>query len=109
MEHATTCSVPAVPRGSFAARPRAHFRLNLNECLGNDFIAQSGKSSAVTSEPTLAFIAAAFSTALAAAAVLRNRRSGAAWWFAVGMVGLAVDSVLSGICLSGVELNKLAR
>jgi putative PEP-CTERM system histidine kinase len=63
----------------------------------------------VTSEPTLAFIAAGFSTALAAAAVLRNRRSGAAWWFALGMVGLAVDSGLSGICLSVVDLDKLAH
>src|SRR5207237_4433968 len=81
---------------------------SLIECVGNDFIAQSRKSSAVTSESTLAFIAAVLSAALAVAAVLRNRRSGAAWWFAFGMVGLAVDSVLTGICLSLIGLEKLA-
>ena len=37
----------------------------------------------------MAFIAAALSAALAVAAVLRNRRSGAVWWFALGMIGLA--------------------
>jgi putative PEP-CTERM system histidine kinase len=62
----------------------------------------------VTSESTLAFIAAALSAALAVAAVLRNRRSGAVWWFALGMIGLAADSVLTGICLSLISLEKLA-
>jgi len=62
----------------------------------------------VTSEPTLAFIAAALSAALAVAAVLRNRRSGAVWWFALGMIGLAADSILTGICLSLISLEKLA-
>ena len=62
----------------------------------------------MTSESTLAFIAAVLSVALAVAAVLRNRRSGAAWWFAFGMFGLALDSVLSGICLSLIGLGKLA-
>ncbi|PYL88733.1 MAG: hypothetical protein DMF14_15800 [Verrucomicrobia bacterium] len=77
-------------------------------CVGNDFIAQSRKSSAVTSESTLAFIAAVLSAALAVAAVLRNRRGGAAWWFALGMFGLALDSVLTGVCLSVIGLEKLA-
>ena len=76
--------------------------------MGNDFIARSGKPSAVTSESTLAFIAAALSVALAVAAVLRNRRSGAVWWFALGMIGLAADSILTGICLSLISLEKLA-
>jgi putative PEP-CTERM system histidine kinase len=62
----------------------------------------------VTSESTLAFIAAVLSAALAVAAVLRNRRSGAAWWFALGMFGLSMDSVLTGICLSLIGLEKLA-
>jgi putative PEP-CTERM system histidine kinase len=62
----------------------------------------------VTSESTLAFIAAVLSAALAVAAILRNRRSGAAWWFAFGMLGLAADSVLAGICLSLISLEKLA-
>jgi putative PEP-CTERM system histidine kinase len=62
----------------------------------------------VTSESTLAFIAAFLSAALAVAAVLRNRRSGAAWWFALGMFGLALDSVLTGICLSLIGLDELA-
>ena len=60
------------------------------------------------SESTLAFIAAALSVALAVAAVLRNRRSGAVWWFALGMIGLAADSILTGICLSLISLEKLA-
>ena len=60
------------------------------------------------SESTLAFIAAALSAALAVAAVLRNRRSGAVWWFALGMIGLAADSILTGICLSLISLEKLA-
>jgi len=62
----------------------------------------------VTSESTLAFIAAALSAALALAAVFRNRRSGAVWWFALGMLGLAADSILTGICLSLIGLEKLA-
>ena len=62
----------------------------------------------MTSESTLAFIAAALSAALAVAAVLRNRRSGAVWWFALGMIGLAADSILTGICLSLISLEKLA-
>jgi putative PEP-CTERM system histidine kinase len=62
----------------------------------------------VISESTLAYIAAGFSVALAVAAILRNRRSGAAWWFAVGMIGLALDSVLAGICLSVIDLEELA-
>ena len=77
-------------------------------CVGNDFIARSRKSSAVTSESTLAFIAAVLSAALAVAAVLRNRRSAAAWWFALGMLGLALDSIFTGICLSLIGLEKLA-
>ena len=63
----------------------------------------------MTSEPTLAFIAATLSAALAVAAVLRNRRSGAAWWFALGMLGLALDSVLTGICLSIIDLERLTH
>jgi len=62
----------------------------------------------VTSESTLAFIAAVLSAALAVAAVLRNRRSAAAWWFALGMLGLALDSIFTGICLSLIGLEKLA-
>jgi putative PEP-CTERM system histidine kinase len=62
----------------------------------------------VISESTLAYIAAGFSAALAVAAILRNRRSGAAWWFGVGMIGLALDSVLTGICLSAIDLEELA-
>jgi len=53
----------------------------------------------VTSESTLAFIAAALGAALAIAAVARNRRSGATWWFALGMLGLSLDSVRTGMCL----------
>jgi len=63
----------------------------------------------VTSESTLAFIAATFSAALAVAAVLRNRRSRAAWWFALGMLGLSLDSVLTGICLPLADLEKLTN
>ena len=62
----------------------------------------------MTSESTLAFIAAVLSAALAVAAVWRNRRSGAVWWFAFGMLGLALDSVLAGICLSLINVEKLA-
>ena len=62
----------------------------------------------MTSESTLAFIAAVLSAALAVAAVLRNRRSAAAWWFALGMLGLALDSIFTGICLSLIGLEKLA-
>jgi putative PEP-CTERM system histidine kinase len=62
----------------------------------------------VTSESILAFIAAALSAALAVAAVERNRRSGAAWWFGFGMLGLSLDSVLTGICLSLTDFQKLA-
>src|SRR5437867_126117 len=94
------------------SRPLANSGLNspafVTGCVGNEFIARLGKPSAVTSESTLAFIAAALSAALAVAAVLRNRRSGAAWWFALGMLGLALDSVLTGICLSLISLEKLA-
>jgi putative PEP-CTERM system histidine kinase len=61
----------------------------------------------VTSESTLAFIAAALSAALAVGAVFRNRRSVAVWWFALGMIGLAADSILAGICLSLIGLEKL--
>jgi len=63
----------------------------------------------VTSESTLAFISATFSAVLAVAAVLRNRRSGATWWFALGMLGLSLDSVLTGICLPLADLEKLAN
>jgi putative PEP-CTERM system histidine kinase len=63
----------------------------------------------VTSESTLAFIAAALGAALSVAAVARNRRSGAAWWFALGMLGLSLDSVLTGICLSIADFQELAR
>ncbi len=63
----------------------------------------------MTSESTLAFIAATFSAALAVAAVLRNRRSRAAWWFALGMLGLSLDSVLTGICLPLADLEKLTN
>src|SRR2546429_1711398 len=94
------------------SRPLANSGLNspafVTGCVGNDFIARSGKPSAVISESTLAFIAAALSVALAVAAVLRNRRSGAVWWFALGMIGLAADSILTGICLSLISLEKLA-
>jgi putative PEP-CTERM system histidine kinase len=62
----------------------------------------------VTSESTLAFVAAVLSAALAVAAVVRNRRSAAVWCFALGMFGLAADSVLTGICLSVIDLEKLA-
>jgi hypothetical protein len=62
----------------------------------------------VTSESTLPFIAAVLSAALAVAAVLRNHHSGAAWLFALGMFGLAMDSILTGICLSLFDLEKLA-
>ena len=74
----------------------------------NDTIARSRKPSTVTSESTLPFIAAVLSAALAVAAVLRNRHSGAAWLFALGMFGLAMDSILTGICLSLIDLEKLA-
>ena len=57
----------------------------------------------------MAFIAATFSAALAVAAVLRNRRSRAAWWFALGMLGLSLDSVLTGICLPLADLEKLTN
>jgi len=57
----------------------------------------------------LAFIAAALSAALGVAAIARNPRSGAVWWFALGMLGLSADSVLTGICLSAVDFQKLAR
>ncbi len=63
----------------------------------------------MTSESTLAFIAAVLSAALAVAAVLRNRRSRAAWWFAFGMLGLSLDSVLTGICLPLADLEKLTN
>jgi len=62
----------------------------------------------VTSESTLPFIAAVLSAALAVAAVLRNHHSGASWLFALGMFGLAMDSILTGICLSLIDLEKLA-
>jgi putative PEP-CTERM system histidine kinase len=62
----------------------------------------------VTSESTLAFIAAALSAALAVAALFRSPRSGAVWWFALGMIGLAADSILTGICLSLISLEELA-
>ena len=74
----------------------------------NDTIARSRKPSTVTSESTLPFIAAVLSAALAVAAVLRNRHSGAAWLFALGMFGLAMDSILTGICLSLIDQEKLA-
>src|SRR5438105_3021798 len=103
-----SCNAPS----RHLSRPLANSGLNspafVTGCVGNDFIARLGKPSAVTSESTLAFIAAALSAALAVAAVLRNRRSGAAWWFALGMLGLALDSVLTGICLSLISLEKLA-
>src|ERR1044071_3359903 len=57
----------------------------------------------------LAFIAAALSAALAAAAIARNRRSGAAWWFALGMLGLSLDSVHTGICLPITDPQRLLR
>jgi len=63
----------------------------------------------VTSESTLAFIAAAFSAVLAVAAIARNRRSGAAWWFALGMLGLGLDSVHIGICLPLTDPQRLGR
>ncbi len=63
----------------------------------------------MTSESTLAFIAAALSAALAAAAIARNRRSGAAWWFALGMLGLSLDSVHTGICLPMTDPHRLLR
>ncbi|PYL04234.1 MAG: hypothetical protein DME32_02280, partial [Verrucomicrobia bacterium] len=63
----------------------------------------------MTSESTLAFIAAALSAALAAAAIARNRRSGTAWWFALGMLGLSLDSVHTGICLLLTDPQRLAR
>jgi putative PEP-CTERM system histidine kinase len=63
----------------------------------------------VTSESTLAFIAAALSAALAIAAIARNRRSGAAWWFALGMLGLSLDSVHTGICLPITDPQRLLR
>ena len=62
----------------------------------------------MTSESTLAFIAAALSAALAVAALFRNPRSVAVWWFALGMIGLAADSILTGICLSLISLERLA-
>ncbi len=63
----------------------------------------------MTSESTLAFIAAALSAALAVAAIARNHRSGAAWWFALGMLGLSLDSVSTGICLPLTDPQRLAR
>jgi putative PEP-CTERM system histidine kinase len=57
----------------------------------------------------LAFIAAVLSSALAVAAIARNHRSGAAWWFALGMLGLSLDSVYTGICLPLTDPQKLAR
>lgn len=61
------------------------------------------------SESTLAFIAAALSAPLALAAIVRNPRSGAAWWFALGMLGLSLDSVHTGIGLPMTDPQKLAR
>jgi hypothetical protein len=63
----------------------------------------------VTSESTLAFIAATLSVVLAVAAIARNRRSGAAWWFALGMLGLSLDSVVTGICLPLSDPQRLAQ
>ena len=63
----------------------------------------------MTSESTLAFIAAALSAALAVAAIARNRRSGAAWWFALGMLGLSLDSVQTAIGLPLTDPQKVAR
>lgn len=49
------------------------------------------------------------SVALAVAAIVRNRHSRASWWFALGMVGLALDSVHTGLCLPLTDPQKLAR
>ncbi len=57
----------------------------------------------------MAYIAAALSAALAVAAIARNHRSGAAWWFALGMLGLSLDSVHTGICLVLTDPQRLAR
>ena len=63
----------------------------------------------MTWESTLAFVAAALSAALAVAAILRNCRSGATWWFALGMLGLSLDSAHTGICLPLTDPQRLAQ
>ena len=57
----------------------------------------------------MAFVAAALSAALGVVAITRNRRSSAAWWFALGMLGLSLDSAHTGICLQLADPQKLAR
>src|SRR5205085_3921593 len=57
----------------------------------------------------LAFIAAALSAVLAVGAIARNHRSGVAWWFALGMVGLSLDSVRTAISLPITDPQSLAR
>lgn len=57
----------------------------------------------------LAFVAAALSAALAVGAIARNHRSGAAWWFALGMVGLSLDSVRTAVTLPITDPQSLAR
>src|SRR5438105_3899046 len=56
----------------------------------------------------LAFTGAAFSIALACAAVLRKRRPIASWCFAAGMVAFAAESIGEGLSLGQVLPKRIA-
>ena len=56
-----------------------------------------------------AFVATAFSVAVAVMAILRKERSFAAWCFFAGMLALGLDSALAGISLSVVTPEMAAR
>jgi putative PEP-CTERM system histidine kinase len=63
----------------------------------------------VNSESISAYIAAALSILLAAAGLFHRRRSFASWCFVAGMVGLGIDSALTGISLAETDPIRLVH
>ena len=62
----------------------------------------------MTPNSLLAFAAAAFSGALALAALLRKRQSVANWCFIAGIAVLAIESVAEGISIESLEPGRIA-
>ncbi len=62
----------------------------------------------MTLDSSIAFLAALFSAALAAAVLSRKRRSVAAWCFSAGMLVFALESLLAGMSLGAVLPDDIA-
>src|SRR5207302_8280443 len=77
---------------------------------GTDISSRAGWNDLlVNSESIFAYIAAGLSILLGLAGLFHRRRSFASWCFVLGMVGLGIDSALTGISLAAMDPIRLAH